>query len=254
LTPEGDHILLLAGTPEARRLAGLLSRTFPDARVTASYAGAVRDLPDPGIPVRTGGFGGPDGLAAYLKEEEVTLVIDATHPFAARMSRNACGAAETLGVPLLRHERPPWTAGPGDIWQQVASIADAVTALPSGARAFLAVGRKEIGRFYERTDIYGLARMIEPPEPPLPQAWNLILDRPAVRCDDEIGLLKTHGVTHVVAKNSGGTGAYAKIEAARLLKLPVIMIGRPLLPEAQTVSSVEDALESIKPLLRRPPA
>ncbi|MBN9668762.1 cobalt-precorrin-6A reductase [Labrenzia aggregata] len=249
MTLEGNHILLLCGTHEARLLAGCLARDHADTRVTASFAGAIRDLPDPGVPVRVGGFGGAAALTAYLREEAVSLLVDATHPFAAQISRNAWEASEAAGTPLIRLERPAWRAGPSDIWQPVASIEKAVAALPGGARAFLAVGRKEIELFYGRTDIYGLVRAIEAPVTPLPGHWDLVLERPSSACEKERSLLVDRGITHVVTKNSGGTGSFAKIEAARDLRLPVIVIERPRLPATQTVSNVREALDKINIVL-----
>lgn len=241
-----DHVLLLAGTFEARRLAGALAEAFPAARLTASFAGAVSDLPDLGIPTRVGGFGGADGLSAYLAREQVTVLVDATHPFAARMSRNAAAAAAATGTALIRLERPAWSPVEGDAWQSMATLEDAANALPRGARAFLSVGRKEIGLFTHRSDLFALARMIEPPPEALPGPWQLVLARPAQTAEEEIALLERHGITHVVTKNSGGTRAYAKIEAARRLNLPVLMVGRPALPDAETAGTVEDIVAYLR--------
>lgn len=224
---KADHILLLAGTHEARLLARTLAERFPDTRLTASFAGAVSDLPDLGVPTRVGGFGGAEGLSAYLEAEAVTVLIDATHPFAAQMSRNAVAAAERTRTPLIRLERPAWTAGAGDTWQHFACLEDAAAALPSEARVFLSVGRKDIGLFTHRTDLFGLARMIEPPAEPLPDHWRLILARPPQSAKEEAGLLQGNRISHLVTKNSGGARAHAKIEAARQLGLPVLMIDRP---------------------------
>jgi len=236
------HILILAGTPEARALAHALSERFPPVRLTASFAGAVSDIPDPGIPARTGGFGGAEGLAAYLKQERVTLVIDATHPFADRISRNAVEATNDTAVPLIRFERPQWEPQAGDRWQRVSSLGEAAERLPADARAFLAIGRKEIAAFGHRTDLYALARMIEPPDVPLPRSWHLELGRPAQSAEAEEDLLRRHRITHVVSKNSGGRRSRGKIEAAKRLGLPVIMIDRPAPSGAQTRSDIEDVL------------
>ncbi|MES0883033.1 cobalt-precorrin-6A reductase [Roseibium sp. SCP14] len=246
-TPE--HILLLAGTQEARQLAGRIAAEFPQLRLTASFAGAVRDLPDLGVPTRVGGFGGVDGLVRFLRSESINLIIDATHPFAAQMSRNAALAAETLSIPVIRLERPAWQAGPRDLWQSVASMNEAANALAPGARAFLAIGRKEIQAFTKRSDIYGLARMIEPPSPPLPASWDLILTRPPHSADEEAELFRARHITHVVTKNSGGERSYAKIEAARHLQLPVIMIERPKLPEVNSVPAIMELLDKTREFL-----
>ncbi|MCV0426932.1 MAG: cobalt-precorrin-6A reductase [Roseibium sp.] len=249
MTQTPDHILLLAGTYEARQIARDLSAEFPELRMTASFAGVVRDLPNLGVPSRIGGFGGISGLVDYLQREKVHMIIDATHPFAAQMSRNAVAAAAGLKLPLIRLERAPWRAGEGDTWEHVASMKDAVQTLPRNSRAFLAVGRKEIQLFAERTDIYGLARMIEPPSASLPDGWDLVLARPANDVEREIALLIDHRITHIVTKNSGGKSSYAKIEAARRLQLPVIMVDRPDLPTADTVSDVPELLVRVDDLL-----
>ena len=196
--------------------------------------------------MRIGGFGGIDGLSDFLMSEKVSLVIDATHPFAAQMSCNAVEACRKCRLPMLRLERPVWEAVDGDAWERVATIEDAVSALPEASRAFLAVGRKEISRFSRRSDIYGLARMIEDPKQPLPFHWDLVLSRPSDSTEEETRLLRKHEITHVVAKNSGGNRSYAKIEAARGLGLPVIMIERPLLPSAVTASTVLEILDRVK--------
>nr|MEC9419819.1 precorrin-6A/cobalt-precorrin-6A reductase [Pseudomonadota bacterium] len=119
MTAKADHILLLAGTSEARQLARTLAETFPESRLTASFAGAVRDLLDLGVPTRVGGFGGTKGLLAFMRNEGITIIVDATHPFAAQMSRNAAEAAKMLKVPLVRLERPCWHPGEGDAWTNV---------------------------------------------------------------------------------------------------------------------------------------
>lgn len=238
MTSKEPHILLLAGTFEARSLAKKIEERFPNIRITASFAGVVRDLPDLGVPTRIGGFGGVDGLVAFARAEGVSAFIDATHPFAAQMSRNAFEAASRLGLPLLRLERPAWSSTPEDTWKSVLDMNAAANFLPAGSRAFLAVGRKEISAFYHRTDLIGIARMIEPPPTPLPDGWSQVLSRPPQDPDAEVSLFSKHGITHVVAKNSGGTRAYAKIEAARRLNLPVVMIERPVLPKTNCASTV----------------
>jgi len=243
LTADKPHILLLAGTFEARVLAAKLQQRFPSTRVTASFAGAVKDLPDLGVPTHIGGFGGIEGLCQYLQTQKISLIIDATHPFAAQMSWNAFHAAKREDFAILRLERPAWQQVPNDLWHPVASMDGAADAIPEGARAFLAVGRKEISTFYRRGDIIGTARMIEPPPLPLPDHWSLVLARPPQSTGEEVKLFTERGITHVVTKNSGGTRAYAKIEAARQMQLPVIMVDRPELPSTAIAASVNGVLD-----------
>lgn len=239
------HILILAGTPEARQLARALFERFPEARLTASFAGSVSNIPTPGIPSRTGGFGGVEGLADFLEQKQVTQVIDATHPFAARISRNVLEATKIKDVPLIRLERPEWNPEAGDIWIDVSSLAEAAEKLPAQARAFLAIGRKEIAGFTHRTDLFALARMIEPPDVPLPGHWHLELGRALQSSESEMDLLRAHRISHLVSKNSGGQRSYAKIEAARRLNLPVIMIARPAASGVRTYCDVEDVLDFV---------
>lgn len=249
LTDRSAHILLLAGTFEARNLAKQLPEAFPARRITASFAGAVKDLPDLGVPTRTGGFGGTEGLVRFCRDEGVRLIIDATHPFAAQMSRQAAQAASELGISMLRLDRPAWDPVPADTWIRVPSFDLAVQALPEDACAFLAVGRKEIGRFTSRSDLRAVVRMIEPPEHDLPRQWDLILARPPRIAEEEIALFREKDISHVVTKNSGGKRAFAKIEAARQLGLQVIMIDRPELPACRTADSVEAVLEQVSQML-----
>ena len=250
MTADGAHILLLAGTAEARQLAARLAANFPHIRVTASFAGAVSDLPDLGVPARVGGFGGVSGLTDYLTREEISLVIDATHPFAVQMSRNAWEATSRLGLPLIRLERPAWTPVPGDNWLAVSTLETAANALPADARAFLAIGRKDIHRFAHRSDLFCLARMIEPPGVPLPDHWALVLARPPQTAAEEIRLFRQHRITHVVTKNSGGGRSYPKLEAARELGLPVVMVERPKLPAARVAAGVDAVVAIVAQKLR----
>lgn len=246
LTRTLDHILLLAGTSEARQLAKSIAQRFAAVRLTVSFAGVVKDLPDLGVPTRIGGFGGVYGLVSYLQEEGVDLIIDATHPFAAQMSRHAVDAAGQTDTHLIRLERPIWHEVDGDTWQHVASTTAAAEALPEKSRAFLSVGRKEIDKFTYRDDCFALVRMIEPPERPLPDHWHLVLERPSKSVDAERHLLKHHKITHLVTKNSGGASSYAKIEAARQLQVPLLMIKRPALPDADTASSKAEVLKFVE--------
>lgn len=239
-------LLLLAGTAEARDLAGLLAGD-PRLSVTASLAG-VTSAPTPmGVATRSGGFGGVEGLADYLSRSAVDAVVDATHPFAARISANARAACAHTRVRYLRLERPPWQAGPGDDWREVAGLARAVEVLPPGAVAFLGIGRQEVGLFAGRRDVRFVMRMIDPPaaDAALPPG-EIVLARPNEDARGEAELLRRHAITHVVAKNSGGAAGRAKIDAARALGLPVVMVERPPCAGGPLVTSVEAALRSIE--------
>lgn len=238
-----DRVLILGGTGEARQLAaGLLAKGF---EVISSLAGVTENPLLPDGHVRRGGFGGIAGLVAYLEAERIAAMVDATHPFAAQISAHAHAAAEVAGIPLLRLERPPWQVQDGDRWTVVPNIPDAVKALPAGARALVTIGRKDIGAFFETTDIGGVARMIEEQAQPAPLGWTVILQRPPFGIEQEKALITHHAITHLVTKNAGGTETEAKITAARALALPVIMVARPHKPAAGTYASADEVVVAV---------
>jgi precorrin-6A/cobalt-precorrin-6A reductase len=237
------RILILGGTTEARRLAERLAERA-DLAVTVSLAGRTTAPPAQAAPVRTGGFGGVQGLADYLTTERIDVLIDATHPYAANISANAAEAATVARVPLPALRRPPWVPRFGDRWTEVADPAAAVQALgPSPRRVFLALGRNDIGCFAQAPQHFYLVRSVDPVDPPLPvpHASYVTGRGPFTEADDR-ALLRAHAIDIVVAKNSGGTATYGKLAAARALGLAVILLRRPALPEAPTVETVEDAV------------
>ncbi|MEL6791899.1 MAG: cobalt-precorrin-6A reductase [Pseudomonadota bacterium] len=233
------NLLILAGTLEARALAGAVAER--GVRATVSFAGRVARPAPYDLPQRIGGFGGALGLARYLAEEEISHVIDATHPFAAQMSRNAVAACAEAGVPLIALTRPPWREEPGDDWLRVADVAGAVAALDQPRRnVMLAVGRMHLAEFAANPRHRYLLRLVDPPAGPLPfpEAEVLVARGPFEEASDR-ALMKTRKIDLVVSKNGGGAGAYAKIAAARSLGLPVVMIDRPPQPERREVHDVE---------------
>ena len=194
--------------------------------------------------MRVGGFGGVCGLQAYLRDNGITHVVDATHPFASQMSHNATAACRKLGIPHIGLVRPAWAPEPGDRWQTVRDIAEAVAALDRPAsRVLLAVGRMHLLAFAPNPQHHYLLRLVDPPKDalPFPKA-QVLVDRGPFRVDSDLALMRDHGIDLVVSKNSGGSGAKAKIIAARQLGLPVIMIERPPMPEREEASSVEAVL------------
>ncbi len=234
----------MGGTSEASQLARALAEAGIDA--VFSYAGRVASpLPQP-LPTRVGGFGGTAGLQAWLVAECITHVVDATHAFAAQMSRNAVSACAAAGVPLLALERPAWAAQPGDRWQHVPDIDTAVAALPAEpARVFLAIGRQHVTPFLARAQHWYLLRLVDPaPELALVDG-EVVLARGPFTAEADQALMAAHGITHVVAKNAGGAGAEAKLVAARALGLPVILIDRPPLPQRSTVGTVPEVMRWI---------
>ncbi len=236
------HILLLGGTTEASALATALATR--GERAVLSYAGRTEAPRAQAIPTRVGGFGGIEGLAEHLRREGITHLIDATHPFAARISANAIAAAELTGVPLLGLTRPAWEAGPGDRWIRVADTAEAVAALGSEpTRVFLALGRQTIGDFAGAVQHFYLLRFVDAAQPPALPHRHLVVDRGPFTLAGELALLREHRIRVIVAKNAGGSGARAKLDAARELGLPVVMIDRPLIPARPQVHSVAGVLD-----------
>jgi precorrin-6A/cobalt-precorrin-6A reductase len=237
------RILILGGTTEARRLAERLAGRL-DLAVTLSLAGRTANPVAQPVPVRTGGFGGAEGLAAHLATERIDMLIDATHPYAAIISANAARAADAAGVPLLALRRPAWVAVAGDRWIEVADTDGAVQALGEAPRhVFLALGRNEIAPFVTAPQHHYLVRSVDPVEPPLrvPRASYVTSRGPFTQADDH-ALLVTHDIEIVVAKNSGGGATYGKIAAARELGLAIVMLRRPALPAVPAVATIEDAL------------
>jgi precorrin-6A/cobalt-precorrin-6A reductase len=243
----GDRILILGGTGEARELASVLAGQ--GFSVITSLAGVTENPLLPEGEVRRGGFGGVPGLVEYLSREGIALVADATHPFAQRMPVHAEAACRETGLPLLRLERPVWRPQAGDRWTSVSSVAEAVTSLPGGSRALVTIGRKEIAPFLAREDISGVARMIEPPEAPLPARWSLLLRRPPFSVAEERQLMEVHAITRIVTKNAGGTATEAKLVAARELGIPVTMVQRPVKPAVQTFDTAEELAAAVRGLL-----
>lgn len=237
------RVLLLGGTTEA----SLLARALADAGLQAvfSYAGRTGSPVAQPLPMRVGGFGGVAGLVDYLQREGISHVVDATHPFAAQMSRNAIAACDQTGHPLIALERPAWAPGAGDQWQTVADIEAAVAALPAApAKVFLAIGKQTLAPFAARPQHHYLLRLVDPPEEalPLPQTTVVIARGPFDAAGDTV-LLQTHGISYIVAKNAGGAGAEAKLTAARALRLPVILIDRPALPPRRVAATVAEVMD-----------
>lgn len=224
----------------------MLASEVARARIDAvySYGGRTRAPADQPLPTRIGGFGGVSGLADYIRRERITHVIDATHPFAAEMSRHAVQACAQTGTPLIALERAPWTKAPGDNWVEVADVTAAAAALPeTPANVFLAIGRQHIAPFAAKPQHVYTLRFVDPPEAPLPFAADVIVSRGPFTFDGELETMRARGIAWIVARNSGGDGARAKIDAARMLGLPVIMIERPELPDRQRVESVAEIMQ-----------
>ena len=233
-------ILILGGTAEARELAAALDAA--GVPVMSSLAGRVARPRLPAGDVRSGGFGGPEGLAHWLREHRAEAVVDATHPFAERISSSAAQACPLAEVPLLRLQRPGWSAGEGDRWHWADDHGAAAAAIPAlGERVLLTTGRQSLAAFASIADAWFLVRCVEPPATPLPPRHRLLLDRGPYTVEGELALIDEHGIDVVVTKDSGGEHTAAKLEAARRRGLPVIVIRRPPRPEVATVETVADA-------------
>ena len=240
------RILILGGTGEARELAAALVAAGTD--VISSLAGRVRQPRLPDGPVRVGGFGGAEGLAAFLREENITHVVDATHPFAGTITANAGRAAQEAGAPLLVLRRPEWEGDPS--WQSVAGIRAAAAAVARwpGQDVFLTTGRRDLDAFAADDRHRFLVRTVDPPEGPLPPRMTLILDRGPYTVESESALMREHRIGLLVTKNSGGPMTAAKLTAAKSLGVQVVMVRRPPLPPECTVAAtVPDALRWLGP-------
>ncbi len=248
-----SRILLLGGTAEAAQLAGLLDAD-PAFDPITSLAGRTADPAAVAGQLRIGGFGGLEALARYLADEAIEALVDATHPFAQRITGNAVTACQEAGVPRLRLERPPWRRQPGDDWMEVDSVVAAAEALAgSTRRVFLSIGRQDLDVFKAHQDIWYLLRMVDPPADPIPlQHHNIVLARGPFVEEAEAELLTRHRIDTVVSRNAGGGATYAKIAAARRLGLPVIMIARPPTPAGPVVDSVEAAIDWLNAVLMKP--
>ena len=241
--PNPIKVLLLGGTSEARILAARLDR---DERFTVetSLAGATENpLPVAGES-RRGGFGGTLGLADYLRAVSFDIVIDGTHAFAATISRNAAEACDQTRTELLVVQRPSWEKTEGDHWLEVSDVPEAAESVAQrGHRVFLTIGRQDIAAFSRCRDAWFLIRSIDQPKQTTEfEKYQLLQARGPFDFASEKALLETNRIDLIVSKNSGGADTYAKIEAARALALPVVMIRRPTPPAGTAVPSVDAAL------------
>jgi len=251
-TPTRTHaprVLILGGTSEASEIATHLAARS-DVTVISSLAGRVSQPRLPAGIVRVGGFGGVAGLISYLVDEKIGVVIDATHPFASKISGNAELACNALCLPLIALERPPWEPNEHDSW---CTVPDAQTAASmvnqQRNRVFLSIGRQELGAFSNCEDAWFLVRAIDAPSETLPAKSKLILKRGPFHLNDELQMLRSESISLIVSKNSGGPATYSKIEAARTLRIPVVMIDRPRKHNVPTVPQPDDVLQKLAQLL-----
>jgi precorrin-6A/cobalt-precorrin-6A reductase len=236
------RLLLLGGTAEARALAAAL---HPAVEVISSLAGRV---PNPALPVgqvRVGGFGGAEPLRAYLCDNGIDAVVDATHPFAAAITARAAAVCAQLGMPHLVLARPAWEPGDATLVASTIEAAEAVER-KQYCRVFLTTGRSGVAAF-ANSAAWFLIRVVTEPDATLPRRHTVLLSRGPYRYDDELALFRDHRIDVLVTKNSGGELTRAKLDAAAALGVPVVMVQRPPLPDGvTTVSTVGEAADWVK--------
>ena len=220
-------ILILGGTGGAAAVAELAAAEKRWCVVTSLAGRTKQPRALPGD-VRVGGFGGVDGLTQYMQANNVTTLVDATHPFAVAISQHAHAACKRLGIPRMMLRRTPWQRRPGDNWVEVSVFAEASKQIPQEAlRIFLTTGKQNLADFSEHENKWFLVRVVdERPSVPLAH-YELIIARGPFSETRETGLLEHHRIDTLVAKNSGGTSTYAKIAAARKRGIPVVMLQPP---------------------------
>jgi precorrin-6A/cobalt-precorrin-6A reductase len=251
------RLLVLGGTAEAAALARAALERFGDRiELTTSLAGRTEEPARLPGRVRIGGFGGPEGLAAYLRDASIDLLIDATHPFAEQIARHARLASDEAGVDRLVLERPPWRRHPLDRWIEVEDFPSAASAVARvGRRCFLTMGASELAPFAGMTTVHFVVRLIDSPKQPLPLAsCEVVLGRGPFTLAGERDLLRRHAIDVLAAKASGGAATEAKLVAAREAGLPVVMLRRPKPEPGPRVSTVEAALGWLEERLAAAPA
>lgn len=235
-------LLLLAGTGEAKRIAWSLADS--GRKVVASLAGATREPDTLPVPTRSGGFGSAEGFLDYLRDARISAVLDATHPFAHRMTDRTARLCREAGLPYCQLLRPAWEPGPDDDWRPIAIPDEAAQHIPEGTTVFLATGRQSLAEFRELQGRRVIARVVDPPSEPFPfEGGEFVIARPPYRERTDTQLLASLGVDWVVTKNSGGEGGVGKLRAAARLGIPVVMLERPPMPDAQRVTTVKEALD-----------
>ena len=237
------RVLILGGTTEASELARLIAADQRFAPVLSLAGRTARPAPQP-IPARVGGFGGAAGLAAWMTENRTDALVDATHPYAVRISANAVTASIVCRVPLISIVRPPWEPAPGDHWRQVADMARAAAFLPAEPRnIWLTIGGNELAAFQASPQHHYLVRAVDaPPDAVLPPDARVILARGPFDVEAERQLIREHRIDILVTKNSGGVATEAKLIAARIEGVPIIMVRRPPKPIGEPMGDATEAM------------
>lgn len=234
-------ILVLAGTSEAKEIAAEFAKRGIDA--AASLAGATRAPAALDLPTRIGGFGGEDGFRQYIAEAGITAVIDATHPFAAKITDRTARVCADLALPYCQVLRPAWVAKAGDNWTEIDSEDEAAAIIPKGATVFLGTGRQTLERFAGLEGCRVICRQIDPPTAPFPfEGGEFLIGRPPFPVARELSLFAALGIEWIVVKNAGGDASATKLTAARELGIPVLMMARPPMPDAPRVATAAQAV------------
>ncbi|MDU8926434.1 cobalt-precorrin-6A reductase [Alisedimentitalea sp. MJ-SS2] len=240
-------LLLLAGTAEAREIASRIAEEGVQA--VASFAGATKAPAVLDLPMRSGGFGGKDGFRKYLREERISAVLDATHPFAARISERTARVCGELGLPLCLVLRPAWEPTAKDDWVSLKDETDAMNHVPEGAVVFLATGRQRLEKFAGLVGRRVICRVVDPQQDAFPfENGEYLVGRPSEDVAEEEALFQRHDVEWLIARNAGGQAARAKLEAARNLGIRVGLIERPAPPQGISVQTVDAALDWVRGL------
>ncbi|SCA58204.1 Precorrin-6A reductase [Candidatus Terasakiella magnetica] len=242
-------LLILGGTGDAALLAKRAVDFWgPDLDIIVSYAGVTGHQPDLPCQLRVGGFGGVEGLVSYLEEEGITHMVDATHPFAEKMSQHAFIAANKLKLPLVVLWREPWMPAPKDKWLEVGNMKEAVEQVERlGSKTFLTIGIKELSAFAELDEVDFVIRLVSEPKEELAfKKYETVIGRPPFSVEEERQLIRDKNIRLLVTKNSGGTATKAKIEAAREENVAVIMINRPPQEPLEYLSSPAQVLEWLR--------
>lgn len=237
-------LLVLAGTSDAR----MLLQGLQDVDVIASLAGVTRSPVDLPAITRKGGFGGVDGFRDYLIATGIKGVVDATHPFASKMTQTATTVCAELGLSHVILQRPAWVAAAGDDWFSIDDVVETAGIIPEGATVFLGTGRQTLHEFSCLAGRKLFARVIDPPKAPVLAGFKgtFLVGSPPFSIAEELALFREKSIDWLVVKNAGGQKSRSKLDAARELGLPVVMINRPKLPAADVVSSVDEALQWVK--------
>ncbi|MBD3677157.1 MAG: cobalt-precorrin-6A reductase [Rhodobacteraceae bacterium] len=239
------RLLLLAGSGEGRQLAQALAKA--EVPSVASLAGATRVPEALPLPTRIGGFGGADGFTSYMRDEGITAVLDATHPFADQISQRSAKICRDLDIPYLQFLRPAWRPVEGDRWTFLNSEEDAARYIPEGSTVFIGSGRKTLAKFANLEGRRLIVRQIDDPKEPFPfENGEFLVGRPPFSVTEEADLFLKLGIDWLVVKNAGGSTSRSKLDAARELGIPVAMIRRPPQPEAPRVETVTAAMNWVR--------